>query len=105
MASKNNMTPEETGANCSDVASYGGLALDGSLPVRAAFEIGKHLRICGDCTNYVDQVAKTRALLGLRADAPAARKMVTQRHQRATDQTEASPASRHLPSPRPRTIS
>lgn len=79
------MTREETGANCSDVASYGGLALDGSLPVRAAFEIGKHLRICADCTNYVDQVAKTRALLGLRADAPAARKNLTQGHQQAND--------------------
>jgi DNA-directed RNA polymerase specialized sigma24 family protein len=85
LASKNKMTSAETAANCSDVASYGGLALDGSLPVRGAFEIGKHLRSCAHCTNYVDQVAKTRALLGLRADAPAARKTHTERHQQASD--------------------
>lgn len=90
MANKNKMTPEETVANCSDVASYGSLALDGSLPLRAAVEISKHLRICADCTNYVDQVAKTRAFLGLRADAPPARKTHTQQQQHATV-TEPAP--------------
>ena len=55
--------------NCSDVASYGSLVLDGSSPIKAALEIGQHLGTCGDCTNYVDQIAKTRALLGIRAGA------------------------------------
>jgi hypothetical protein len=87
--SKNKVTPEETAVNCSDVATYGGLALDGSLAVRAAFEIGKHLRICGDCTNYVDQLAKTRALLGLREDASAARKTLTQRHPQGSEPPSA----------------
>lgn len=85
LASKNKTAPAETAADCSDVAAFGGLALDGSLPVQAAIEVGKHLRICADCTNYVDQVAKTRALLGLRVDAPAVRKTHTQRHQQASD--------------------
>jgi DNA-directed RNA polymerase specialized sigma24 family protein len=71
--------------NCSDVASYGSLALDGSLPVRAALEIGQHLGTCGDCTNYIDQIAKTRALLGIRGDARPAPKPAAQQRQQATN--------------------
>jgi len=69
LASTNRMTPERAVVECIDVSSYGSLALDGSLPLRAASEIGRHLRTCRDCTNYIDQIAKTRALLGIRADA------------------------------------
>ena len=58
--------------NCSDVASYGSLVLDGSLPVRAAFELGQHIGNCRDCTNYIDQIAKTRALLRIRPGGPPA---------------------------------
>jgi RNA polymerase sigma factor (sigma-70 family) len=84
VANKDKTMPGDAAVNCGDVASYGALALDGSLPVRGAFEIAKHLRICGDCTNYVDQVAKTRALLGLRADASPARETLTRRHPQAS---------------------
>lgn len=77
---------------CSDVATYGSLALDGSLPVRAAFEVGKHLGTCPACTNYVDQVAKTRALLGIRAHARAERTTaMPPRQQAAGDKDEADP--------------
>jgi DNA-directed RNA polymerase specialized sigma24 family protein len=51
---------------CSDVAWYGSLALDGSLSVQGAAEVGEHLVSCDACANYVDQVAKTIALVGLR---------------------------------------
>lgn len=74
LTSMKRTTPERNMADCSDVASYGSLALDGSLPLQAALEIGQHLGICRDCTNYIDQIAKTRALLGLRPDGrPAPR--------------------------------
>lgn len=86
LATKNKMTPEGTVVNCSDVASYGSLFLDESLPVRAAFEIGKHLRTCPDCTEYVAQVAKTMALLGLRADARPGRKTIALRLRTAHEQ-------------------
>jgi DNA-directed RNA polymerase specialized sigma24 family protein len=55
---------ERTATGCDDVASYGSLALDGSVPVRAVLQIGSHLRGCDNCATYVDQMAKTRALLG-----------------------------------------
>ncbi|MDF1604092.1 hypothetical protein [Nocardioides sp. YIM 152315] len=55
-----------TTAGCDDVARYGSLAFDGSLPLQGAVEIGEHLMSCDACTNYIDQVAKTIALIGLR---------------------------------------
>lgn len=86
LASTNRTTPERTVVECSDVASYGSLALDGSLPVQAALEIGHHLSTCGDCTNYIDQMAKTRALLGIRAAARPAPDLAAEPQQRATKQ-------------------
>jgi DNA-directed RNA polymerase specialized sigma24 family protein len=55
---------QPSGANCTDVASYGSLALDGSLPTHATVAIAKHLNSCVGCSRYVDQIAKTKALLG-----------------------------------------
>lgn len=57
--------------DCSNVASYGSLALDQSLPRTATIEIGNHINECGDCANYIDQIAKTRALLGFHPGDPA----------------------------------
>jgi DNA-directed RNA polymerase specialized sigma24 family protein len=42
------------------------LAFDGSLPLQGVAEIGEHLVRCDECTNYIDQVAKTIAFVGLR---------------------------------------
>jgi DNA-directed RNA polymerase specialized sigma24 family protein len=57
---------EREAVRCGDVVRYGGLALDGSLSLRGAAEIGEHLVSCDACTTYIDQVAKTIALVGLR---------------------------------------
>jgi DNA-directed RNA polymerase specialized sigma24 family protein len=69
---------------CSDIASYGSLALDGSLPVQAVSEVGEHLRSCRKCTNYLDQLAKTRALLGVRSDARPVPVTVVEHRQQAS---------------------
>lgn len=69
MASIDGSVREPATVDCSDVVTYGSLALDGSLPVEANQALGQHLRACKDCTHYVDQIAKTRALLGARVDA------------------------------------
>lgn len=71
--------------DCSDVASYGSLALDGSLPGRAALEISQHIGTCADCANYIDQIAKTRALLGVRADGSPASGPDARPRQQAAD--------------------
>ena len=57
---------QKSTSGCEEVARYGSLAFDGSLPLQGAAEIGEHLVSCDACTNYIDQVAKTIALTGLR---------------------------------------
>ncbi|MGY2700710.1 DNA-directed RNA polymerase specialized sigma24 family protein [Nocardioides sp. HB32] len=69
MTSVEKTTQERQAVRCDDVARYGGSALDGSLPLRGAAEIGEHLVSCDACTNYIDQVAKTVALVALRGHA------------------------------------
>jgi len=45
--------------------------LDGGLPLRARLSLRVHLTLCGMCRAYVDQLRKTRRLLGRqRLDAP-----------------------------------
>ncbi len=58
--------------DCSAVVSYGSLALDRSLPRSATIDVASHIAACGDCATYLDQMAKTRALLGLHPGDPAA---------------------------------
>jgi DNA-directed RNA polymerase specialized sigma24 family protein len=41
------------------------------LPSADTIEIGNHISECGDCANFVDQIAKTRVLLGFHPDDPA----------------------------------
>lgn len=52
--------------DCSDVAAYGSLALDQALPDSVMTDVAAHVRDCADCTSFIDQMAKTRALLGFR---------------------------------------
>ena len=59
--------PQPGGMNCSDVTTYGSLALDGSLLPQATVAISQHLSSCSDCARHVDQMAKTKALLGGRS--------------------------------------
>jgi RNA polymerase sigma factor (sigma-70 family) len=59
-------------ADCTDVARYGSLALDGYLPRQDMLEIAQHLKECGDCSAYVGQLATTAALLGARPNGRAA---------------------------------
>ena len=66
LASTHPSPPQPSRAICSDVATYGSLALDGSLPAQATVAISQHLNSCTGCARYVDQVAKTEALLGVR---------------------------------------
>jgi DNA-directed RNA polymerase specialized sigma24 family protein len=89
LASTDGTTPEQPMVNCSDVASYGSLALDGSLPVQAAVAIGQHISTCQDCANYIDQIAKTRALLAIRGDARPAPEPAAQPEGQATDDAGA----------------
>ena len=65
MASTQGVRAETAAVGCRDVATYGSLALDGSAPIGAAVEIGRHLRGCEGCSNYVDQMAKSRAVVGV----------------------------------------
>jgi DNA-directed RNA polymerase specialized sigma24 family protein len=66
MAGTQEVRSGTTAADCGDVAVYGSLVLDGSAPIGAAVEIGRHLGFCEGCATYVDQMAKTRAVVGLR---------------------------------------
>src|SRR3954453_18210026 len=84
LAGNEKVTPKETVVNCSNVASYESCSR--RIPTRPrdwrGAQAPEDLRML---TNYVDQVAKTRAVLGGRADAPPARKTVTQQHPQASN--------------------
>jgi DNA-directed RNA polymerase specialized sigma24 family protein len=81
--------------DCSEVVTYGSLALDGSLPVEASQAIGEHLRACAGCTHHVDQIAKTRALLGARVGARRGPK-ATPRHGQGDEDDESGRSPREL---------
>jgi RNA polymerase sigma factor (sigma-70 family) len=66
LTSVDKTTRQRKTVGCDDVARYGSFAFDGSLQLQGAAEIGEHLVSCDTCTNYIDQVAKTIALVGLR---------------------------------------
>jgi DNA-directed RNA polymerase specialized sigma24 family protein len=63
LASTHPVPSESRSATCSDVARYGSLALDGSLPAEATVAIPQHLSSCTGCSRFVDQLAKTKALI------------------------------------------
>jgi DNA-directed RNA polymerase specialized sigma24 family protein len=68
-----------TFVNCRTVASHGSLALSGFLPPSDLSAVAGHLRECGDCATYADQMATVTALVAARQGAltrPAAAPVV-----------------------------
>lgn len=49
---------------CRDVPEEASALLDGGLSLRARLGLRLHLAMCSMCRTYVDQIRKTRALLG-----------------------------------------
>ncbi|MCC6719322.1 MAG: zf-HC2 domain-containing protein [Acetobacteraceae bacterium] len=49
---------------CRDVTELASDLLEGGLPLRARLVLRLHLALCSMCRAYVDQLRKTRALLG-----------------------------------------
>ena len=59
------MPRRETGVlKCRDVSERASDLLDGGLPLRVRLALRMHLAICSMCRAYVDQLQKTRRLLG-----------------------------------------
>ena len=58
---------------CRDVSERASDLLDGNLPLGGWLALRFHLAICGMCRTYVDQLRKTRTLLGRSRFAPLER--------------------------------
>ena len=56
---------------CRDITERASDLLEGGLPLGERLALRLHLALCSMCRTYLDQLRKTRALLGRRAlDAP-----------------------------------
>lgn len=56
---------------CKELTERASDLLDDALPLHARLSLRVHLALCGMCRAYVDQLRKTRRLLGRqRLDAP-----------------------------------
>lgn len=55
---------------CRDVTERASDLLEGGLPLRERLALRMHLAICSMCRAYLDQLRKTRALLGRRRFDP-----------------------------------
>ena len=56
---------------CREVTERASDLLEGGLPLRERLALRLHLALCSMCRAYLDQLRKTRALLGQRTlDAP-----------------------------------
>ena len=49
---------------CRDLTERASELLDGDLPLRGRLALRFHLALCGMCRRYMDQLRKTRGLLG-----------------------------------------
>jgi len=55
---------------CLDLTERASDLLEGGLPLRERLALAMHLALCSMCRAYVDQLRKTRALLGQRRFDP-----------------------------------
>ncbi len=63
---------------CRDMSELATDYMEGALPWRARFAAWRHLRICGMCRAYYDQLARLRRLLARMPAPPAADALVAE---------------------------